>query len=144
LLLHEQRLRMSHGTGDPATRRDGRGAPVAALAGGLVSFVTVFLPLAPVAGGAVAGYLRAGDASTGAWTGGLAGVVTLVLLAGLASGVLALLPVPLDAVTAGTPESLGLALGVGGALLAAYVLVLSTVGGVCGTFAASEVDIMGR
>jgi hypothetical protein len=135
---------MSHGTGDAATRRDGRGAPVAALAGGLVSFVAVFLPLAPVAGGAVAGYLRAGDASTGAWTGGLAGLVTLALLAALASGVLALLPVPVAADAAAFPEPAALVLGVGGALLAAYVLVLSTVGGVCGTFAASEVDIMGR
>lgn len=133
---------MSHGTGEAATRREGRGVPVSALAGGLVTFVTVFLPLAPVAGGAVAGYLRAGDARAGARTGALAGVVTLVLLTGLATGVLALLPVPIGART--FPDPLGLALGLGGALLAAYVLVSSTVGGVCGTFAASEVDIMGR
>jgi hypothetical protein len=135
---------MSHGTGEAATRRDGRGAPVSALAGGLVSFVTIFLPFAPVVGGAIAGYLRAGDARAGALTGSLAGIVTVLLLAGLASGVLALLPVPLGAGTAGFSDPLGLALGVGGVLLAAYVLVLSTVGGVCGSFAASEVDIMGR
>ncbi|WP_254822611.1 DUF5518 domain-containing protein [Haloglomus halophilum] len=133
---------MSHGTGEAATRRDGRGAPLSALAGGLVSFVTIFLPLAPVVGGAIAGYLRAGDARAGALTGSLAGLVTVLLLAGLASGVLALLPVPLDA--GQFPDPLGLVLGAGGVLLAAYVLVLSTVGGVCGSFAASEVDIMGR
>jgi hypothetical protein len=133
---------MSHGTGEAATRREGRGAPISALAGGLVTFVTVFLPLAPVVGGAIAGYLRAGDARTGAWTGALAGLVTVLLLAGLASGVLALLPVPFGA--GPFPDPLGLALGIGGLLLATYVLVLSTVGGVCGSFAASEVDIMGR
>lgn len=133
---------MSHGTGEAATRRDGRGVPVSALAGGLVTFVTVFLPLAPVVGGAIGGYLRAGDAQAGAWTGALAGLVTVLLLAGLASGILALLPVPLG--SAPFPDPFGLALGVGGLLLTAYVLVLSTIGGVCGSFAASEVDIMGR
>ncbi|MFB6205778.1 MAG: DUF5518 domain-containing protein [Haloglomus sp.] len=133
---------MSHGTGEAPTRREGRGTPVAALAGGFVTLLVVFFPFAPVLGGAIAGYLRAGDAAAGARTGALAGAVTLLLLAGIASGLLALLFVPLG--PPGFPAPFGLALRVGGLLLAVYVLVLSALGGICGSFAASEVDIMGR
>lgn len=141
---HAQSLRMSHGhgTAEEAGRSDGHGAVVAALAGGLVTFVTVYLPFAPVVGGAVAGYLRAGDARIGAGVGGFAGVVTVLLLAGLAGGLLAVLPVPLDPVA--LPDPLGLALGVGSLLFGGYVLLCSVVGGVCGSYAASEIDIMGR
>ena len=131
----------AQGTAEPATRREGRAAPVSALAGGLVTFVTLFLPLAPVVGGAVAGYLRAGDARAGANVGGGAGAVALCLLVGAASGLFALFPAPISGTL---PEPLGVVLGVGGVVLGAYVLVLSTLGGVCGSFAASEADILGR
>lgn len=136
---------MSHGTGATATGDRGDGgtaAPLAVVAGGLLTFVTAFLPLAPVLGGAVAGYLRRGDAATGARMGALAGLVTVVLLATLAGGVLALVPLP--APPPGLPAPFELVVGVGGALFVAYVLLLSSLGGVCGSFAASEIDILGR
>jgi hypothetical protein len=74
--------------------------------------------------------------------GALAGLVTVVLLATLAGGVLALVPLP--APPPGLPAPFELVVGVGGALFAAYVLLLSSLGGVCGSFAASEIDILGR
>jgi hypothetical protein len=131
--------------GEPAAATNGREGtfgPVAAGLGGLVTFVTVFLPLSPVVGGAVAGYLRRGDARTGAAVGGVAGLVTLVLAAALAGSLLSLLPGAPGA--APIPAPFGVFLGVGGLAFAVYVLLLSAVGGVCGSFAASEIDILGR
>lgn len=51
------------------------------LVGGAVTVLTSFVPLSPILGGAVAGYLRAGDRMEGARVGAYAGVVVAIPLA---------------------------------------------------------------
>ena len=46
--------------------------------GALVTIVTSFLPFSPILGGAVAGYLQAGDRREGAKVGGLSGALSLL------------------------------------------------------------------
>ena len=56
----------------------GWSTPINALVGGVVGIVVSFLPGSPFVGGAVAGYLEAGDFGDGLRVGALAGLVMLV------------------------------------------------------------------
>lgn len=49
-----------------------------AIVGGVVTIVTSFVPLSPVLGGAVSGYLRGGDGRGGARVGAYAGLVAAI------------------------------------------------------------------
>ena len=52
-----------------------------AVIGGIASIVLSFIPLSPVLGGAIAGYLEGGDRSTGLRIGVYAGIVAAIPLA---------------------------------------------------------------
>ena len=54
-----------------------------ALAGGVVTIVASFVPLSPILGGLVSGYLRGGEPAEGARIGAYAGVVAALPLAAL-------------------------------------------------------------
>lgn len=61
------------------TAADTSGTLVNALVGAVVTVVTVFIvPLSPVLGGAVAGYMQGGDNDDGLKVGALSGVIALV------------------------------------------------------------------
>lgn len=118
-------------------RRDADRTPntlLNALVGAVVTAVTTFLlPLAPVLGGAVAGYLEGGEARDGAKVGALSGFVALVPL---------LLVVPfvlffflIDPVV-GFGTLLVAALAV--AFLAVYTVGFSVVGGILGVYLRAE------
>lgn len=112
----------SERSGDESSRY----APV--LLGALVTVLFVFVPLAPLGGGAVAGYL-AGDGRgvrTGVLSGAAAAVPTVVVLVFLLG---------MAAVIAGTFAGPRVLLTLAGAALGAtlYVVGLSTLGGALGS-----------
>ena len=95
-----------------------------ALVGAAVTVLSAtVIPLAPLLGGGVAGYLRAGEAGDGLRVGALAGGVAVPVLLAL----VALLFLPIYRAVGGTTGLGGLAVLV--AAGAGYVVGLSTVGG---------------
>jgi hypothetical protein len=114
-------------TAQSAGPERGPGLFVNALLGGVATVVLLFLPLSPVFGGAVAGYLQGPDRRMGLTAGALAGVVALVplvLLALLFGGALfALVP-------SGAGADLRIGIGVAGALVLLVLLFSLAFGGV--------------
>jgi MFS family permease len=100
---------------------------VNALLGGVATVVFLFLPLSPVFGGAIAGYLQGPDRRTGLQAGAVAGVVALVplvLLALLFGGALfAFVPF-------GAGTDLRIGIGFAGALVLLVLLFSLAFGGV--------------
>jgi len=95
-----------------------------ALVGAAVTVLSAtVVPLAPLLGGGVAGYLQAGEAGDGLRIGALAGVVAVPVLLAL----VALLVLPIYRTLGGTTGLGGLAVLV--AAGTGYVVGLSTVGG---------------
>jgi hypothetical protein len=120
---------------------------VNAVAGGTVTLVLApVLPFAPVLGGALAGYLEAGERGTrrvdGFRAGALAGVVAFVALlvfAVLLGNLLFALLTGLVGVPPGFVSGLGLLVFVVGAVFGAlYVVGLSAVGGWLGVYVFQE------
>ena len=107
-----------------------------ALIGAVVTVVTSVVPLSPVVGGAVAGYLQRGDNKEGATVGALSGVLVTVPLAVIGTLLVALFTI--------APEGgggLGLVLGVfllSVLVVGLYAVSLSVVGGVIGAYLARE------
>lgn len=98
-----------------------------ALAGAALTVVTATaVPLSPVVGGGLAGYLEAGDRSDGLRAGVLAGGVAAPLL--LMAVFLFLLPLIRAIGEPTDPATVGLIV----AAMSAYVVVLSTFGGYLG------------
>ncbi|MFC5368370.1 DUF5518 domain-containing protein [Salinirubrum litoreum] len=109
---------------------------VNALVGAVVTVVTSFVPLSPVLGGGVAGYLQRGDTREGATVGAISGLLVAIPLAILGTLVAALFTI--------VPE------GGGGGLLFAFVFLaillvssvysvaFSALGGVLGAYLARE------
>jgi hypothetical protein len=109
---------------------------VNALIGAVVTVVTSFVPLSPVLGGAVAGYLQRGDNTEGATVGALSGLVVTVPLAVIGTLLVALLSFAPDG-----GGGLGLVLGVfllSVVVVGLYAVSLSVVGGVLGAYLARE------
>ncbi len=106
-----------------------------ALVGGLITIVASFFPLAPILGGAVAGYLERGDRHQGLVTGGLAGLVAaaplvvgfVILLGGLIIGANAL-GLGLASV------AIALAIVLVTMIAALYLIALSAIGGYLGAY----------
>lgn len=71
---------MSTPTPSTRTTRESRSLLIDALIGAVVTVVTTFLPLSPIVGGAVAGYLHRED---GLAVGGLSGAIAAIPIAGL-------------------------------------------------------------
>ncbi|MEF8887205.1 MAG: DUF5518 domain-containing protein [Haloarculaceae archaeon] len=120
---------------------------VNAVAGGIVTLVLApVLPFAPVLGGALAGYLEAGERGTrrpdGFRVGALAGVVAFVALlvfAVLLGNLLFAVLTGLVGVPQGFVSGLGLLVFVVGAVFGAlYVVGLSAVGGWLGVYVFQE------
>lgn len=120
---------------DDRSTPDGRGSAALrnGLVGGLAGVLLSFLPFSTVLGGAIAGYLEAGDDAAGVRVGGVAGAVAAVPYA-VATWLALALEVDLPGPAVSTPVLLG---GVA-AFLAVYVLGASVVGGVLGSHLAQR------
>ncbi|MFC3476577.1 DUF5518 domain-containing protein [Halobacterium litoreum] len=102
-----------------------------AVLGAVVTGVTSFVPVSPVVGGGVAGYLHDGDGTAGVRVGGAAGLVAAVPLAVLFGFLAAGLAASGNAFVAGV---LAVALGVS----ALFVVALSALGGYLGVYLRNE------
>ena len=104
-----------------------------AILGGIVTAVTSFVPLSPILGGAVAGYLEGGENGRGLTVGGMAGLVAAIpLVVGfvLAMGGLAIATATIGFGFVAVAIAMGIALG---AMIGAlYVVALSALGGFLG------------
>jgi hypothetical protein len=112
---------------------DASSTSVAVLVGAAITVVTTTaVPLSPVLGGGVAGYLDAGPRRSGLRVGALVGAVaaSVLLLVGI------LLLRPMYRAIGGTSPVPGL--GVVAVAGIAYVLAFSTVGGYLGSYVAAE------
>ena len=112
---------------------DASNTSVAVLVGAAITVVTTTaVPLSPVLGGGVAGYLDAGQRRSGLRVGALVGAVAAPVL--LLVGILLLRP--MYRAVGGTSPGPGLVVvavaGIG------YVLAFSTVGGYFGSYVATE------
>lgn len=110
---------------------------VNALIGAVVTVVTSFVPLSPVLGGGVPGYLQRGDTREGATVGAISGLFVAVPLA--------ILGTLLAAVFAIVPEGGGAGLGLFALVFVTILLVssvyavgLSALGGALGAYLARE------
>jgi hypothetical protein len=119
-----------------------------ALVGAVVSVVVSFVPFSPVLGGAVAGYLQAGDSSdglrVGAVAGFLAGIPILVAALALAFvlGFVGFGAMTMDP-QAGAGTLLFAVFGVVATLLGAlYTVGLSAAGGWLGNYVATDTDLL--
>jgi hypothetical protein len=102
--------------------------------GGVVAVVLSFIPLSPILGGAVAGYLEGGDQRDGLVVGTIAGVIALIpfVLFGMLAAVILIAPgavrlVPLLAVFL--------------FFVAIYTVGLSALGGIVGIYVEDEFDL---
>lgn len=119
--------------------RNGMSFWVSALLGAVVSVVTSFVPLSPVVGGGVAGYLYAGSRNDGLRVGAVSGAIAavpVVLLVALVFGGLGFVTVVEDALRTA-------ALFVGLLLVVTLLVValsagLSAVGGYLGVYVREE------
>ncbi|MFC7155452.1 DUF5518 domain-containing protein [Halomarina halobia] len=111
--------------------------------GAVVTVVLSFVPLSPILGGAVAGYLQRGGRREGASVGALSGVfasLPLVIALLLLSSFLAVVPA-LDAVTPAV-GAIGVALAVGAFLaVAAVAALLGALGGFLGVYVREETRV---
>lgn len=108
-----------------------------AVIGAIVTIVLFFLPLSPVLGGSVSGYLQGGDQREGSKVGSLAGLMAsiplfLTLLLAVPLFVFAPFGVPVMPVNAVVFAVLLLL------LLLFYTVVLGTIGGIVGVYLARE------
>ena len=113
-----------------------------AIIGGIASIVLSFIPLSPVLGGAVAGYLEGGDRSSG-------------LRIGVYAGIIAAIPLALFLIAAitifGSFLAIGPAGGEGAAILVVFLVVfvfmalytvgLSAFGGWLGNYVRYDTDL---
>ncbi|MDG5758005.1 DUF5518 domain-containing protein [Natronococcus sp. A-GB1] len=126
---------VENSTPPPVDEQDpGRGTSTAlnAVLGGVVGIVLSFVPLSPVLGGAVAGYLEGGDTDDGLRVGALAGLVVLLPLSVIGFFLLFLLGFGANSAVLGL---LGL---VALLFVTIYTVGLSALGGVIGVYAESE------
>lgn len=124
----ERQRRAERGVAGPDTTTN-------AIIGAIVGAVTSFVPLSPVLGGLVAGYLQKGTRMDGARVGGLAGLVTAVPITLLfISLIIGLFGVSTE-VGAGFEAGLvAVALAVAAIVATLYLVVLSAIGGYFGVY----------
>lgn len=115
--------RTSHGTSSTVLN---------GLLGGVAGIFLSFVPLAPVLGGAVAGYLEGGRPSDGLKPGAIAGLVMTLPVAAILFFLLFLLGV------AGAPAAFGVLGFVVVFFSALYTLGLGILGGYLGVYAKNE------
>jgi hypothetical protein len=102
--------------------------------GGIIAVVLSFIPLSPVLGGAVAGYLEGGEERDGLVVGPIAGIIAFMpfVLFGLLAAVILIAP--------GGVRLLPL-LAVFLFFVAVYTVGLSALGGVVGIYVKNEFDL---
>jgi len=113
-----------------------------AVIGGIASIVLSFIPLSPVLGGAIAGYLEGGTRSTGLRIGVYAGIVAAIPLALFMIAAIAIF---------GSFLAIGPGGGEGAAILVVFLVVvvfmalytvgLSAVGGWLGNYVRYDTDL---
>jgi hypothetical protein len=104
-----------------------------AIVGGVVTIVTSFIPLSPILGGAVSGYFRGGDTSSGARVGAYAGLIAaipFVLLGLFLVGGLVVATAELGLGSLGVFAGLATVFGI--LVSVAYLVGLSALGGYIG------------
>ncbi|WP_181684719.1 DUF5518 domain-containing protein [Halorhabdus salina] len=113
-----------------------------AVLGAVATALLAFVPLSPLLGGAVAGYLHGGDQSDAITVGALAGsfaAIPLVFVLALLGSIIPFLP------ALGIPGSISALVGIVAFLavlaLLAYTVGLSALGGLLGKYVARETDI---
>jgi len=114
-----------------------------ALIGAVVIFITTpIIPFAPLAGGAVSGYLEGRDTDGGIKVGAIAGLISivpllliLVLLGNLFAFIVAAGGAGIPSVVGGLGVAVLVAVGVG---LLFYVVLLSAIGGWIGSYGKAE------
>ncbi|ELY50552.1 DUF5518 domain-containing protein [Natronococcus jeotgali] len=125
---------LENSTPPPVDEQDpGRDTSTAlnAVIGGVVGIVLSFVPLSPVLGGTVAGYLEGGDTDDGLKVGAFAGLVALLPIALVGFFVLVLL-------VGGTPAAFGILGLVGLFFVAIYTVGLGALGGAIGVYVEDE------
>lgn len=105
-----------------------------AVIGGIVGVILSFIPLSPVLGGGVAGYLQEGTREAGIKVGGGAGL--LMLLPFVFIGFFGMMLLGLG----GTPMAFGILLFVLLFVTAVYTVGLSALGGYLGVYVREEVQ----
>lgn len=117
----------------------GPDATTNAIVGAIVTIVTSFVPLSPILGGIVAGYLQKGERMDGVRVGGLSGLVVSLPLVFLFAFLVGGLFVVSSEVGTGV-EVVTVAVGFGIGLLVAvlFVVVLSAIGGYVGSYLAGR------
>ena len=110
-----------------------------AIVGAIVTVVTSFVPISPVLGGLVAGYLQKGERMDGARVGGLSGLVVSAPIALLfVSLIIGLFGVSTE-VGAGFGAGLvAVALAIAAIVAVLYMVVLSAIGGYIGVYLVDE------
>jgi hypothetical protein len=106
-----------------------------AIVGGVITIVAGFVPLSPILGGAIAGYLQRGSRDGGAKVGAFSGVVASVPIALLFAFLVVGLGAVVAEVTAGVVAIAGiLGLVVGLVAVIAYMVGLGALGGYLGAY----------
>lgn len=121
-----------------ASTDDGYSTLVSAVVGAVVGILLSWVPLSPLLGGAVAGYLEGGDPTDGATVGGIAGALMLVPLAFAGAALLFFLGIGFGLGHGGPTVAFG-ALALAALFLgAAYTVGLGAVGGYLVVYLADE------
>jgi hypothetical protein len=124
----------------------GRSIYLNALIGAIATFVLSWLPLSPVIGGAVAGYLEGPDTSRGLKAGAISGLIAaipVVIIAGAIGAFVVGVPI-LGAIGSGSGAGFGIGLGlivifaIGLVVGLAYSVGLSAAGGYLGAVLADQ------
>lgn len=110
-----------------------------AILGAVVTVVTSFIPLSPILGGAVAGYLQRGPRTDGARVGGLSGLVAsipiFVLFVFLIGG---LFIVSAEVSVGAGTGVVAFVLGISMLVAVGYMVMLSAIGGYVGVYLRGE------
>ena len=110
-----------------------------AIVGAVVTSVTSFVPLSPILGGIVAGYLQRGERADGARVGGLSGLVAAVPIALLfVSLIIGLVGVSTEFGAGVEAGFVAIVLVVAAIVASLYLVALSAIGGYLGVYLYDE------
>lgn len=117
----------------PSTNSEDTNPVLNAVVGGIAGILLAFVPLSPVLGGAIAGYLQHGPRESGMKVGAGAGLVMLLPYSFI--GMFALIVLGLG----GTPAAFGMFALIAIVFVGLYTIGLSALGGYLGVYVYEEV-----